>query len=77
MQLTHCLPHALSYTNTGDKGQLVDALIKNVYGGDATMRPSAILLSRYLLQQGACLGATPAEAVYKGHMKFAADVVKS
>jgi hypothetical protein len=28
--------------------ELVDALIKNVYGGDAANKPYAVLLARYL-----------------------------
>jgi hypothetical protein len=38
----------------GDRGWsgLADALVKNVYAGDITMRPSAALLSKYLNRRG-------------------------
>ncbi|GBF96208.1 hypothetical protein Rsub_08753 [Raphidocelis subcapitata] len=60
----------------GDRGWsgLADALVKNVYGGDLTMRPSAALLSKYLNRELACLELTPVDALYRGHIKFSTDI---
>ena len=42
------LIHHARPTRTRRPSQLVDALEKNVYGGDATMRPNAALMAKYL-----------------------------
>jgi hypothetical protein len=36
----------------GERSQLVEALIKNVYGGDLTMRPYAQLMAKYMNRWG-------------------------
>lgn len=55
---------------------LVDALVKNMYNADQNNRPWAELTSRYLIRELQCLGETSAAAVYKGHVRFSADIVK-
>jgi len=66
--------HDPARMHAGERSQLVEALIKNVYGGDATMRPFAQLMAKYLNQEAACLELTPADAIYRGHVKFTSDI---
>ncbi|KAI8470015.1 MAG: ubiquinol-cytochrome C chaperone-domain-containing protein [Monoraphidium minutum] len=58
----------------GERSALVDALVKNVYRGDGTMRPYAELAAKYLNRERECLQLTPVDAIYKGHVKFSLDI---
>lgn len=56
---------------------LVGALVKNMYNADASNQPWAELTARYLFRELACLDKTDAAAIYKGHVRFSDDIVKS
>lgn len=62
--------------DAADNGALSDKILELVYGGRPAMRPHAELFARHLLRQRACMAATPAEALFKGHVRFDVDVVK-
>ncbi|KIZ02555.1 hypothetical protein MNEG_5407 [Monoraphidium neglectum] len=76
-QLTYGSWVAYDIALAGERSQLVDALVKNVYGGDPTQRPFATLAAKYLNRELACLQLTPIEAIYNGHVRFSLDVRKS
>ena len=49
---------------------LSDALLRNVFGDDASKRPKANLLSDYVIREIACLAQTGSDAVLDGRLRF-------
>ncbi|CAL8461833.1 g1364 [Coccomyxa elongata] len=55
------------------EGDMVDALLRNVYGVDSGKRKSAEALARYVQRELACLSMTDTESVMSGKVKFSTD----
>ena len=52
------------------EGELWEALLRNVYGGDAANAPAARALARYVQRELACLELTDSAALMTGQLRF-------